>query len=420
VSRILMISPHPTYTPRGTPISVLNRCRALAGLGAEVDLVTYGIGTDIPLPGLRWLRAPVPGIRTVKVGPSLAKLPLDLAVFVRAAWLALRGRHRYDALHTHEEAGLLGALLSRLTGLPHIYDMGNDMSVVAQNYGFGRFHPVTVLAGFVERLTVRGSTSVIAHFPSVAARARRIAHGRVPATVVLNVSLDAAVVPAVTARARASWAPDGGHIVLYSGTLEAYQGVPLLVEAMTELRDLPVRLVVVGGREDQQRALEKLAAGLGVADRVVVAGAVPQEDVPSLYQAADVLASPRETGDNTPLKLFSYLGSGRPVLATRIASHLQIVDDETAELVDPTPAALGAGIRRLLGSAERRDELGSNGRRACEERYGVRAYVAGVAIAYAHAGLADEAGADLDAATRAVAEQLSAASDERASTAVNA
>jgi glycosyltransferase involved in cell wall biosynthesis len=415
-----MISPHPTYTPRGTPISVLNRCRALAGLGAEVDLVTYGIGTDVQVPGLRWLRAPVPGIRTVKVGPSLAKLPLDLAVFVRAAWLVLRGRHRYDALHTHEEAGLLGALLSRLTGLPHVYDMGNDMSVVARNYGFGRFHPVTVLAGFVERLTVRGSTSVIAHFPSVAARARRVARGRVPATVVLNVSLDAAAAPAVTARARAGWAPDGEHIVLYSGTLEAYQGVPLLVEAMTELRDLPVRLVVVGGREDQQRALEKLATGLGVADQVVVAGAVPQEDVPSLYLAADVLASPRETGDNTPLKLFSYLGSGRPVLATRIASHLQIVDDATAELVDPTPAALAAGIRRLLGSAERRDELGRNGLRACEERYGVRAYVAGVAAAYAHAGLGDEAGADLDAATRAVAEQLGAASDKRASTAVDA
>ncbi len=36
--RILMVSPHPVYSPRGTPISVLNRCRALAELGHEVDL----------------------------------------------------------------------------------------------------------------------------------------------------------------------------------------------------------------------------------------------------------------------------------------------------------------------------------------------------------------------------------------------
>jgi len=415
-----MISPHPTYTPRGTPISVLNRCRALSGLGAEVDLVTYGIGTNVPVPGLRWLRAPVPGVRTVKVGPSVAKLPLDVAVFIRAAWLVLRRRHRYDALHTHEEAGLLGALLSRLTGLPHVYDMGNDMSVVAQNYGFGRFHPVTVLAGLVERITVRGSTSVIAHFPSVAARARHASHGRVAATVVFNVSLDAPVDPDITERARASWAPQGEQILLYAGTLEAYQGVPLLVEAMTQVRDLPVRLVIVGGREDQQRLLEKLAAGLGVADRVVIAGAAAQQDVPSLYRAADVLASPRESGDNTPLKLFSYLGSGRPVLATRIASHTQIVDDTTAELVEPTPAALAAGIRRLLGSPERRGELARNGIRAVDERYGTRAYVAGVAAAYAHAGLADEGDADLDAAARAVAEQLIAESRTRPSRAVDA
>jgi glycosyltransferase involved in cell wall biosynthesis len=409
-----MISPHPTYTPRGTPISVLNRCRALSGLGAEVDLVTYGIGTDVPVPGLRWLRAPVPGLRNVKVGPSLAKLPLDLAVFVRAAWLVLRRRHRYDALHTHEEAGLLGALLSRLTRLPHVYDMGNDMSVVAQNYGFGRFHPVTVLAGLVERAAVRGSTSVIAHFPSVAARARRASRGRVPTTVVLNVSLDAPVDPDVMARARAGWAPQGEQIVLYAGTLEAYQGVPLLVEAMTQLPDLPVRLVIVGGRDDQQRQLEKLAAERGVADRVVVAGAAAQQDVPSLYRAADVLASSRESGDNTPLKLFGYLGSGRPVLATRILSHTQIVDDTTAELVDPMPAALAAGIRRLLGSPERREELASNGIRACNERFGMRAYVAGIAAAYALAGLADEGSADLDAAVRAVEAQLAAAGPQPA------
>ena len=60
--RILMVSPHPTYSPRGTPISVLNRCRALCALGHEIDLVTYGIGADVAVDGLRWLRAPVPGI----------------------------------------------------------------------------------------------------------------------------------------------------------------------------------------------------------------------------------------------------------------------------------------------------------------------------------------------------------------------
>jgi glycosyltransferase involved in cell wall biosynthesis len=235
---------------------------------------------------------------------------------------------------------------------------------------------------------------------------RQVSSGRVPATVVPNVSFDAPADPRLAARSRASWAPRGERIVLYVGTLEAYQGVPLLVEAMTRLHDQPVRLVVVGGRDDQQRELEKLAAGLGVADRVVLAGTADQEDVPSLYLAADVLASPRERGDNTPLKLFSYLSSGRPVVATRIASHTQVVDDTTAELVEPTPDGLAAGIRRLLESPGRRDELTRNARWASDERYGLRAYVEGVATAYARAGLSDEGTADRDAAVRALAAQL--------------
>ena len=53
--------PHPVYSPRGTPISVLNRCRALAELGHEVDLVTYPMGEDVPVPGLHYLGHVRPG-----------------------------------------------------------------------------------------------------------------------------------------------------------------------------------------------------------------------------------------------------------------------------------------------------------------------------------------------------------------------
>jgi len=49
--RILMLAPEPIYTPRGTPIAVLNRCRALTALGQEVDLVTYPVGQDVAVPG---------------------------------------------------------------------------------------------------------------------------------------------------------------------------------------------------------------------------------------------------------------------------------------------------------------------------------------------------------------------------------
>src|SRR5690349_924900 len=74
-----MIAPEPFLEPRGTPFSVYHRAKALVTLGCEVDLVTYPLGKRVSLPGLHVYRTPsLPGVRHVKIGPSLAKLPLDM------------------------------------------------------------------------------------------------------------------------------------------------------------------------------------------------------------------------------------------------------------------------------------------------------------------------------------------------------
>ena len=385
---ILMISPHPTYSPRGTPISVLNRCRALCALGHQVDLVTYGIGSDVAVAGLTWRRAPVPGIRTVKVGPSASKLPLDLAVFLKASIRAIRGRHRYDVIHTHEEAGLVGALLSRVTGIPHVYDMGNDLSVVLANYGFSPRHVLTKVAVTTETATVRGSDSVIAHFPSIAVRVKSIANGRIPATVVANVPMEAPGVPSVAADLRQQWSPDGLPILLYTGTLEKYQGVPALVEAMALLRSgrTRCRLVLVGGTGDQQDQLRQIAENAGVADTVSIVGAVSQDAIRSCLEAADVLVSPRAGGSNTPLKIFSYMHSGKPIVATRISGHTQVLDDDSAMLVEPTARGLADGLSEVLRHPDRAAARAEVAKSQAGLRYSITAFIREVAQAYVPVG----------------------------------
>src|SRR6516164_8511754 len=85
--RILMISPQPFFEPRDAPFCVYQHIKALVTLGYEVDLVTYHVGKDVELPGLRIYRVPnLPFIRTVKAGPSLAKFPLDMLLFFMAFW----------------------------------------------------------------------------------------------------------------------------------------------------------------------------------------------------------------------------------------------------------------------------------------------------------------------------------------------
>ena len=104
---ILMIAPEPCFQPRGTPFSVYHRIVALLRLGHRIDLATYPFGEQISLDGLRTFRsATIPGITNVKVGPSKAKIVLDLLLIWRCLGLLLG--NRYDVIHTHEEAGLLG------------------------------------------------------------------------------------------------------------------------------------------------------------------------------------------------------------------------------------------------------------------------------------------------------------------------
>src|ERR1700680_723763 len=133
--RILMIAPEPFMEPRGTPFSVYHRAKALVALGYRVDLVTYPIGEQVTLPGLHVYRAPsLPFIRKVKIGPSLAKVPLDMLLFLTAFWRLCRGRYRW--LHTHEEAGLMGVALARLFRCKHLYDMHSDLAQQMSNFAF--------------------------------------------------------------------------------------------------------------------------------------------------------------------------------------------------------------------------------------------------------------------------------------------
>jgi len=387
--RVLMVAPTPVFTPRGTPISVINRCRALTALGHTVDLVTYPIGENVEMRGLRYLRAPnILGIRSVKIGPSAAKAPLDALVFVRTVVQLMR--RRYDVIHTHEEAGAFGWLLRRPARALHVYDMHNDLATVMMNYGFSAHHPLTRLAAWLELRSLRSARAAIVVIPDLATEMARKAPG-VSVHLIENVSLDRPADPALTARLAREWRGNSNRpLVVYTGTLEPYQGLPLLVEAMAHVSPSPdgtkPRLVVVGGREDQIAELKRLAAAPGTPADIVYTGMRPPGEMPSCMAAADVLVSPRSSGDNTPLKIFAYMRSGRPIVATRIRSHTQVLDDSTAMLVEPDPHSIAAGIDRVIADPGRARSLGAASARCAEQRYSPRVFIERTAAAYAALG----------------------------------
>ncbi|MFQ5635825.1 MAG: glycosyl transferase family 1, partial [Gammaproteobacteria bacterium] len=101
--KALVIAPQPFYSPRGTPFSVYYRSLITAELDVEIDLLTYGQGQDVDIPGVRIIRIPdFRWLGQVRTGPSALKLFLD--VFVLLWTLGLLIRNRYAFVHAHEES----------------------------------------------------------------------------------------------------------------------------------------------------------------------------------------------------------------------------------------------------------------------------------------------------------------------------
>lgn len=368
---ILMVAPQPFFRPRGTPLSVLHRIRALTRLGHTVELVTYPFGDSPEIPGLTIHRTARPlFVRDVAVGPSVAKLLLDIPLAAHAARLAASSR--FDLLHTHEEAGWLGASFKRRFGLPHLYDMHSSLPQQVAN--FRAFRRPTVVSAFrrLEQQTLKHADGVIAICPAL--RDQVLASGYQGPVALIENTLDFDVPPSAPERIaglRDELGLGDGPVLVYTGTLEPYQGLELLIAAMPDvIAWIPgTHLVMVGGTPDQISRLAGIAADHRATSAVRFVPAVPPREVPMYQQLADVLVTTRSRGTNTPLKLYQYLRAGRPIVATDIQSHTQVLDGTVAELVGLAPGDIARGIARVLLDPAYGARLARNAAALAAERY---------------------------------------------------
>jgi glycosyltransferase involved in cell wall biosynthesis len=376
--RILMIAPEPFFEPRGTPFSEFHRIRALTALGHHVDLVTYPFGQHVSMPGLRVFRSlRPPFVHHVKIGPSLAKIPLDALLALTAIRRAFAGR--YDAIHSHEEGGLIGAVLAKLRRVPHLYDMHSSLPQQLTNFAFSRSRVIRRAFLAIERFMIRHSRVVIVICPSLEDAVKAIEPGA--RTVLIENapgSADDVATPAQAAVVRRSLGlEDTAPVVLYTGTFEAYQGLDLLFDAMAIVRRTrpDARLVLAGGRPDQVIRAREQARAAGIDEVSHFAGERPAAEIPAYLFAADVLVSPRSRGTNTPLKIYQYLRSGKPTVATRLLTHTQVLSDETAILTEATPQAFAEGILDALTDHVRAAAVGRRARELAETKYSYEAYL---------------------------------------------
>jgi glycosyltransferase involved in cell wall biosynthesis len=141
-------------------------------------------------------------------------------------------------------------------------------------------------------------------------------------------------------------------------------------------------LVLVGGSPQQIAKVRDRAAQLDIGERVVLAGQRPAEEMPEWMALGDMLVSPRLHGSNTPLKLFSYMWSAVPIVATDLPTHTQVLSAAEAVLRPATAEGLADGMLDVLRDPAHFASLGAAARARVARDYSREAFRRKLLAAY--------------------------------------
>ncbi len=381
--KILVISPEPFFSPRGTPFSVYYRSLITSKLGGDIDLLTYGEGTDVSIPNARIFRIPrFASLGHVKVGPSMFKLFLDFFLIIYTVKMLLR--NDYDVVHAHEEAIFYCRFLQPLFGFKLIYDMHSSLPQQLTNFQFTSSKFLIGLFKKLEDSCLKKADAVITICPDLSDYVNGLIENRDKHFLIENSIFDPVqltVNPSLLKSTNSVHSENEVSLsdkyswIVYAGTLEPYQGIDILVRAFAFFvkKQSDYRLLIVGGTPAQVRKYSTLAAESGLGEHCLFTGQVTQPLAKKYCAQASILVSPRSSGTNTPLKVYEQLQSGLPLVATKIYSHTQVLDDSVAFLVEPTPEDMAEGL--LAATGEQAAVKVANAQKLYEDRYSRARYI---------------------------------------------
>jgi len=154
------------------------------------------------------------------------------------------------------------------------------------------------------------------------------------------------------------------HFILYVGTIEPRKNLTALLEAFTNLQSAicNLHLVFVGKKGWLYEGFFRRLRELGLEDRVIFTGYVPDEDLPAIYSAADLFVFP-SLYEGFGLPVLEAMACGTPVVCSNTSSLPEVAGD-AALLVDPTDVrALAGAMERALRDEEKRREMRERGLR---------------------------------------------------------
>jgi len=355
--KVAIVCPYAWDVPGGVQTHIIGLAAALRerahdvavlaprSLGAEPDDGVTPIGRAVPIP--------INGsIAPVALGP-------DAVLGIRRALKAIRP----DVVHVHEPLAPPSLFAVSAAEAPVV---GTFHAASDRSFAYAVARPL--LRRVVGKLSVR---------TAVSDEARALASRYFPGEYVLTPNgIDAR-------RFSAADAGSEDRTVLFFSRLERRKGLPVLIQAMTRLRDEATLMVAGGG--PHRRACEKLASDLFVNARFV--GRVPEEEKPAVFASAAVYCAPALRGESFGIVLLEAMAAGTPVVCSDLVGFRAAAGDGALYFPVGDAAALADALRSVLGEESVRRGLINRGR-ARAEAFDWRRLVVGVEAVYERAAAA--------------------------------
>ncbi|WP_439596816.1 glycosyltransferase [Falsiroseomonas sp.] len=290
--------------------------------------------------------------------PAWAQALAEIAYAVPATWRLHRAAAAFAPDVIYERANLYhlaGRIVARMRGVPLLLEVNAPLAEERAKFG-GLGLPR--LSAWIERLAWRGAQRVL---PVTDVLAGRVAAAGVPAariTVVPN-GIDLADFPEPVETGMRETLVLG-----FVGFVRDWHGLDKALHGIAAWRGEQRLSLVVVGDGPARPGLEKLAAELGIADRVHFTGLAARADIPALVAGFDIALQPAAVPYASPLKVFEYMAAARAIVAPDQPNLREVLrHGETALLFDPREAggfwgavarlAQDAGLRARLGAAAR-------------------------------------------------------------------
>lgn len=336
--RILYAAAVRLPTEKAHGVQIMRTCGALAAAGAEVELAVPGRATPIAgEPFAYYGVAKNFSLTTLKAPDWFAAGPLG---FFLASRLFGRKVARYakqknfDVMYTRDKLVLRTLLNSKPTAKV-VWEVHGKEDIVAAKQFAGRVRVVAITNGIKEALVKQGfkNEEVLVAPDGVELEPFENPESKQAAHVRLGLPLDK-------------------KVAMYIGRLDGWKGVETLLEASSLLPE-EIIVAIIGGEPVQIERLKKMYP------KALFLGYHPYTEVAANQAAADVLVLPNTAKDTTsqlytsPLKLFTYMAGGKPIVASDLPSLREILDDSSAFFVTADSAAdLAKGIEAALVSPD--------------------------------------------------------------------